>query len=317
MVYKLKPNRVHRTYLGGERIDEFCKVKSPENYMPEDWTASVTSAYDANGNLEGIGITEDGQLLTDIIGDDNYGLLVKLLNSNERLVIQAHPTVPFAKQYLNSDFGKTECWYFLECEKDAYVLIGFKEGVTREKWEQVFKTQDVEAMVSMLHKVPVKSGDFIFVKGGVPHAIGPGCFMVELQEPSDLMVVSERVTPSGRKIPDRRVDMGLPFDKMMDVYDYTPMSFEQLKNELMPESRVLSKGVTEILGTATTDKFKMLKCDGTCEVELDKKYAVAICIEGVGALNGVQIKKGERLLVKDERNLNFTENSALSVIVCY
>ena len=34
--------------------------------------------------------------------------------------------------------------------------------------------------------------------GGVPHAIGGGRFMVELQEPSDLMVVAERLTPSDR-----------------------------------------------------------------------------------------------------------------------
>lgn len=316
MIYKLQPNRVHRTYLGGKRIDEFCGADAPEQYMPEDWTASVTSAYDANGNLEGIGVTEDGQLLTDIIGDDNYGLLVKLLNSDERLVIQAHPTVPFARQYLNSDFGKTECWYFLDCEEDAYVLIGFKEGVTRERWEEAFITQDVEAMVSMLHKVPVKNGDFIFVRGGVPHAIGPGCFMVELQEPSDLMVVSERVTPSGRKIPDRRIDMGLPFDKMMDVYDYTPMTPEQLKCELMPKSRVISKGVTEILGEATTDKFKMLKGNGCCEMKIDKKYAVAVCIGGRGKINGKEIKKGDRLFLKDEYSVIFDEITDFSVILC-
>lgn len=317
MIYKLQPNRVHRTYLGGKRIDEFCGADAPEQYMPEDWTASVTSAYDADGNLEGIGVTEDGQLLTDIIGDDNYGLLVKLLNSDERLVIQAHPTVPFARQYLNSDFGKTECWYFLDCEEDAYVLIGFKEGVTREKWEDAFKNQDIEKMLSALHKVPVKSGDFIFVKGGVPHAIGPGCFMVELQEPSDLMVVSERVTPSGRKIPDRRIDMGLPFDKMMDVYDYTPMTYEQLKCDLMPESRVISNGVTEILGEATTDKFKMLRINGNCGTKIDKKYAVAICISGNGKINGEEVCKGDRLLIKNEENLDFVENINFSVILCF
>lgn len=317
MIYKLQPNRVHRTYLGGKKIDELCGVATPEHYMPEDWTASVTSAYDADENLEGIGVTEDGQLLTDIIGDGDYGLLVKLLNSDERLVIQAHPTVPFAKEYLNSNFGKTECWYFLDCEEDAYVLIGFKEGVTREKWEDAFKTQDVEAMVSMLHKVPVKNGDFIFVKGGVPHAIGPGCFMVELQEPSDLMVVSERVTPSGRKIPDRRIDMGLPFDKMMDVYDYTPMTLEQLKCELMPKSRVISNGVTEILGEAATDKFKMLKSNGGCEINIDKKYAVAICISGSGKINCTEVKRGDRIFIKDEHALKFNENEDFSVILCY
>ena len=60
----------------------------------------------------------------------------------------------------------------------------------------------------MLHRIPVKAGDFVFVDGGVPHAIGGGCFMVELQEPSDLMVVAERFTPSGRRIPDAKLSGG-------------------------------------------------------------------------------------------------------------
>ncbi len=54
-------------------------------------------------------------------------------------------------------------------------------------------------ILSFLHRIPVAPGDFVFVDGGVPHAIGAGCFMVELQEPSDLMVVAERFTPSGRR----------------------------------------------------------------------------------------------------------------------
>ena len=315
MIYKLKPNRVHRTYLGGKRIDNFCGTSTLETHMPEDWTASVTTAYDADGNSEGVGFTLKGKPLTEIV-DEDYKLLVKLLDSDERLVIQAHPTVPFAKKHLNSDFGKTECWYFLDCALDAYVLIGFKEGITRSAWEQAFTAQDIPQLVSMLHKIPVKSGDFIFVEGGVPHAIGAGCFMVELQEPSDLMVVAEKTTPSGRIIPDRRIDMGLSFDKMMDVYDYTPLSFEAAKEKFMPKSRKLSKGVTEILGAAITDKFKMLRCDGNCRADNIGKYAVAICINGSGSINGTKINRGDRLLIKDETTLLFCDNKNFSVIIC-
>ena len=316
MVYKLQTNRVHRTYKGGSSIDEFCNSVDKREYMPEDWTASVTAAYDSNGNLEGIGKTLDGQLLTDIIGNDDYGLLVKLLNSDERLVIQAHPTVDFAKKYLNSEFGKTECWYFLDCEPDAYVLIGFKEGATREQWEDVFNKQDIERMTAMLHKVNVKKGDFIFVDGGVPHAIGPGCFMVELQEPSDLMVVSERFTPSGRQIPERRMDMGLPYELMMDVYDYTAMSYEDLKKRLFPEFKEIDKGIIEILGKDTTDKFRMLRLDCDGSFKCSEKYAVAICIDGEGYLCNESIKRGERLLLKNEQDIHFCGNKDFSVILC-
>jgi len=209
MIYKLLPNRVRRTYLGGNRINAF--EGTLVEACPEDWTASVTFAVNSDNIIEneGIGKTVDGELITDIVGNDEYPLLVKLLDSNERLVIQAHPTVEFSKAHLNCSYGKTECWYFLDCDEDACVYAGFKKDVTRKMWEDVFDSQDAPLMLSYLHKIPVHRGDFLFIQGGLPHAIGKGCFMVELQEPSDLMVVAERETPSGRRLPDGKIFGGL------------------------------------------------------------------------------------------------------------
>ena len=101
MIFKLKPNRVRRTYKGGVNIDKFENTEfssHSEEYYPEDWTASVTKAnnYPPVEN-EGIGMTERGQYLTDFVIDD-CPILVKLLDSSERLVIQAHPTVEFAQK---------------------------------------------------------------------------------------------------------------------------------------------------------------------------------------------------------------------------
>lgn len=316
MIYKLSENRVHRTYCGGKKIDAFTGIPAPADRMPEDWTASITSAYDSAGILEGIGTTTDGKKLPDLIGDDAYPLLVKLLDAEERLVIQAHPTASFARKYLHSNFGKTECWYFLDCAPDAYVHIGFQPDATRERWEKAFLAQDVAAMIGMLHRVPVKKGDFIFVAGGVPHAIGPGCFMIELQEPSDLMVVAERFTPSGRKIPEQRMNMGLPFNRMMDVYDYTPRSFAQLKKALMPSPVYLGNGATEILGKETTDQFRMLRLDENGAFSLSKKYAVGICISGQGKLNEMEVKRGDRMLIQAEPILNFDGSGDFSIILC-
>ena len=73
----------------------------------------------------------------------------------------------------------------------------------------------------------VAPGDFVFVDGGVPHAIGGGCFMVELQEPSDLMVVAERFTPSGRRIPDAKMHGGVGWERMFDVYEYDGRTYEE------------------------------------------------------------------------------------------
>ena len=250
MISKLQANRVRRSYLGGSRIDAFCGeggecsqfpmpiVDNPPAPRPEDWLASTTQAFNGTQEIEGerLGRLEDGRLVRDAVGA--LPILVKLLDSDERLVVQAHPTVPCAERLFHSPVGKTECWYFLPgTAPDACVYLGFKPGITRAVWEQAVRecSQFSNAqlpivnnpVLNLLHRIPVAPGDFVFVDGGVPHAIGGGCFMVELQEPSDLMVVAERFTPSGRRIPDAKMHGGVGWERMFDVYEYEGLTYEE------------------------------------------------------------------------------------------
>ncbi len=312
MIEKLKENRVSRTYWGGAHIDEFYGKTLCENTLfPEDWTASTVSAYSGG---EGLGETLNGCKVLDLTGKKTLPVLVKLLDSAERLVIQAHPTVSFAKEFLQSNFGKTECWYFLDCAEDACVYLGFKEGVTRAAWERAFYENDSAAMLTMLHRLPVKKGDFVFVDGGVPHAIGAGCFMIELQEPSDLMVVNERFTPSGRQIAEARLTCGLSYEKMFDVYDYTGYSFEELKQKYCPEKKQLADHLYEILGSDLTDKFSMYLLQSEATLSTHAAYRIAIVTAGEGCLNGVRVKKGDRLFLMDEARVCLTGSA--EAIVC-
>ena len=284
--------------------------------MPEDWMASTTTAF--NGTLEiegeGLGRLEDGQLVKDVVG--TLPILVKLLDSDERLVIQAHPTVPCAQRLFNSPVGKTECWYFLPgTAPDACVYLGFKPGITRAKWEAAFEAQD--GLLDFLHRIPVKVGDFVFVDGGMPHAIGGGCFMIELQEPSDLMVVAERVTPSGRRIPDAKMHGGVGWEKMFEVYEYEGRSFEETCARYVRRaggSQERVHPVTQILGPELTDKFSMWCVTNGGILSLPRDRAVAVVTEGAGEVNGLAVKKGDRLVVAGERQLAVT--GAATLIVC-
>ena len=398
MIAKLQPNRVRRTYLGGGRIDVFtggsqftatadAQERVPPMPMPEDWMASTTTAF--NGTLEiegeGLGRLEDGRLVKDVIG--SLPILVKLLDSDERLVIQAHPTVPCAKRLFNSPVGKTECWYFLPgTAPDACVYLGFKPGITRAAWEEAVMagledsrqptadSRNVEkskcrsacrtshvacpnpapdarqrvppaagaincappAMLSYLHRIPVAAGDFVFVDGGMPHAIGGGCFMIELQEPSDLMVVAERVTPSGRRIPDAKMHGGVGWEKMFDVYEYEGRTFEETcaryvrraggsqlvataagaincaPPEVDAQQRV--PPVRQILGPELTDKFAMWRVTDGGRVALPRDRAVAVVTDGAGEVNGLAVKKGDRLVIAGERQLAVSGTATL--VVC-
>ena len=318
MIYKIKENRVSRTYIGGRLIDEFYgKNECKDSLYPEDWTASITTAYNSKaGCEEGIGYTVEGISVKDIVDKNNFKILVKLLNSSERLVLQAHPTVEYAKEFLHSDYGKTECWYFLDCEEEACVYIGFKRGVSRKEWEKAFYENDSEKMLSMLHRLPVKKGDFVFVDGGVPHAIGAGCFMVELQEPSDLMVVNEKFTPSGNMIPEQRIHMGLGYEKMFDVYDYTGYSLEEIKKKYCPQKTKMSYGLYRILGENLTDKFSMYMLKNKAKLDTDVKYRIGIVESGIGTICGVEVRKGDRLLICDENDIVAAGDNSFSVIIC-
>lgn len=319
MISFLLPNRVRRTYRGGGRIDSFCATSAPSSAdpVPEDWLASVTQAFHGGLEIEGEGLgrVADGRTVCAVLGDTPFPLLAKLLDSDERLVVQAHPTVAFANEYCNSRYGKTECWYFLDCAPDACVYLGFRPGITRAAWEAVFDTQDVCKMLSMLHRIPVKAGDFVFVDGGVPHAIGAGCFLLELQEPSDLMVVAERFTPSGRQIPPAKIDMGLGREKMFSVYDYRGISEADLRAQYCPSPRAISQGVWEILGNRVTDKFAMYRLGNGGVLSLFRPAAIAIVTKGHGTLNGVAVQKGDRLFLHKEASVCTVGD--LEVILCF
>lgn len=319
MTAKLRPNRVRRTYLGGGRIDAFTGFApglSGGQQLPEDWLASTTTAF--NGTLEiegeGLGFLEDGRSVADVAGP--LPVLVKLLDSDERLVIQAHPSVPCAKRLFASDVGKTECWYFLPgTAPDACVYLGFRPGITRERWERAFETQ--EGLTDMLHRIPVKAGDFVFVEGGVPHAIGGGCFLVELQEPSDLMVVAERATPSGRRIPDAKLHGGAGWQRMFDVYSYDGRTLDETCAKYVRRASDAGKSspVTRLLGPELTDAFAMWLMAGKARLELSRPACVAVVTEGRGTVNGITVKKGERLLLVREQVLE-TDGDDLRLVAC-
>ena len=330
MIARLQVNRVRRMYLGGGRIDAFtgwtpdCSDGVPR---PEDWLASTTTAFNGRVEIEGEGLgrLEDGRRVADVVG--TLPILVKLLDSDERLVIQAHPTVPFAKAFMNSSVGKTECWYFLPgTASDACVYLGFKPGITRERWVAAFdrfnnrsfdqSEQSNNELLDCLHRVPVKAGDFVFVDGGVPHAIGAGCFMIELQEPSDLMVVAERFTPSGREIPAAKLHGGLGFEKMFDVYSYEPLEYEELCRRYVRFGEgAAADGPRQILGPDLTDKFELWCVAGGESLTLGGVGAVAVVTEGEGALNGVQVRMGDRLVIADEKSVACT--GVCRLVICF
>lgn len=109
-----------------------------------------------------------------------FPLLAKILDARETLSVQVHPPAEIAPELGGEP--KTEMWYVLGTTDDAAVYAGFKNGVDRPAFERSLADGTVE---SLLHKIPVRSGDAIFIPSGRCHAIGGGCLIVEIQQNSD------------------------------------------------------------------------------------------------------------------------------------
>ena len=312
MIIKLKPTRVFRTYFGGKNIDRLMGKPNAENSrFPEDWLGSVTKAFNPGREVEneGLTLTSDGRILRDVIEADKLKmigkrdkmtLLFKLLDAAERLVIQAHPTNEFARKHFNSEFGKTECWYVLN--DGGYVYIGFKEGITKDYWKNFFEKQDVEGMIACLHRFEVKKGDFIFVPGGVPHAIGKGCFIAELQEPSDLMVIPEKVTPSGVELAEQKLHGGLGFEDMFNCFLYEGLSVEAAYEKFFRKPVHMCDNIDIIVDDSVTDKFSLWKINVCGEYELNiPSYGICVITDGHGKLNSVKFSAGDRFFVSESQ----------------
>lgn len=316
MIYRLQPNRVRRAYYGGNHIDELRGHAPQVGRMPEEWIASCAAAFnpDAPKENEGYSILTDGTLLKDRIAADPQRMLgsdtatsmcflLKLLDAAERLVIQVHPTREFARKAFDSAFGKTECWYALR--DGGAVYIGFREGISRAQWEDLFEKQDVAGMLNCLHRFPLKKGELVFVPGGVPHAIDAGCFVVELQEPTDLMVIPERVTPSGIQLAEQKLHNGLGYERMFDCFVYDGLSAEETKRRLWVTPKKQDDVLTVLLDEDTTEQFRMMQLDVSTDYTLPMNgcYGAAVVLAGHGLLNGQSVSAGDTLFVAADTEL--------------
>ena len=348
---KQLPNRVWRTYEGGALIDRWKKT-SPEvdAHMPEQWIMSTITAR-GNGRPEDEGLslveTEDGIVsLKDLIASNSElylgtelakkygttGVLIKMLDSMERLTIQVHPDKKYAKNILNSEFGKTESWYVLNTREidgeKPVVYMGFKKHVTKDIWKSHFDNQNIEGMLDCLHKIEVKAGDAFMIYGGVPHAIGSGCFLMEVQEPTDYTMRVEKTTPAGLKIGPELIHQGVGEETMLECFHYNTYTQEEALNEWKITPEVLESSTAFTLRTLFNTKHT--NCFGLNELLLDGKYTikgnfcfyVAVIYSGFGTIlcNGIEseYKQGDEIFISAAiSEITFKSKNASKILLCY
>ncbi len=208
---RLLPNRVSYLIPGGAMIDSFLGLKPGScPGASQMWIASVVQSALSNApdTRSYLYPEDDGGCLAEHL--QNYpeemlgkvhadrfgatpGFLMKLLHSDQRLLVQVHPDKEKSKRYFNLPFGKTETWYVLDTTpgETTYVWVGFRPETTPEKFRSLIQQQDYPSILQCLHRFEITAGDVIFIPAGLPHAMGSGSLVAEIQEPTDLTLWAE------------------------------------------------------------------------------------------------------------------------------
>ena len=328
----LEPNRVWRIYHGGRTIDRYQnKLQPVDSLFPEEWVGSCVQAVNPAEHFregEGLALISKGlskpvtlksvieQFPEEMLGTSHvkaYGpnpaLLVKLLDAAIRLLIHAHPSKDFAKQHLNSCFGKTEAWFILETRPevdDPFVLIAFREEVSRERYRDILRRQDINEMMKVMHRVSVKAGDVVYVKAGLPHAIGEGAFMVELQEPTDFSIILERLT-AAYTFREDECFLGLDPGLVLSNLIYRPYSLEEVQRALVIKPKLLRRdgesAEYQLLGYDTSECFAGNRLDVKKQLNdsTHGKFHILIVLDGEGKLlhshGEVPLRRGVEMFV--------------------
>lgn len=186
---KLSP--VYKDFLwGGERLKDMYGMSGGGDCIAESWELSAHPAgcnVLAEGNYAGESFSEYLQLIgREALGwkcqpYDRFPMLVKFIDAGRKLSIQVHPEDAYALA-MENDYGKNEMWYILDAAESAFVYIGFEQDTSREECEQRIREG---TLTDILHKVPVKTGDSVFVPAGTVHAINEGVLALEVQQSSN------------------------------------------------------------------------------------------------------------------------------------
>jgi mannose-6-phosphate isomerase len=188
---KFKPELQERVW-GGQALAQFGLPLPEGASIGEAWTIGDHpngTTVVVNGELAGVGLDAVRQQY----GSEWFGkkfaknksarfpLLIKLLDCNDDLSVQVHPTDDYEK-LPQGELGKTEMWVVLDAEPGAKIIYGLKSGLNRDKLERAIAEKRI---TDCLQEVTVEPGDVFFIPAGTVHALCSGVLVAEIQQNSD------------------------------------------------------------------------------------------------------------------------------------
>lgn len=290
---KLPSNQFDHFYKGGYRIGKLRN--GPGGPMrPEEWIASTTTRF--GESQTGLSKLNDGILLRDSIEADpvmwlgqshidKFGssteILVKLLDPDQRLPVHYHPDREFALEKLHINHGKTEAWIVLDAPPEGKVGLGFRRQMKKSEVAAFVAAHDSESLLDSLVFMDVSAGDAVFVPAGVPHAIGSGILVLELQEPTDLSILLEWNDFAVDGDEDGHLNLG--FDSALDALRLSPLSDEE-SAEIISKFDTSAQSPHSIFHPLADQFFRADYLPGNGEL-IDAGFGIFLCLSGEGSLS--------------------------------
>ena len=172
---------------GGRRLEQW-RDDLPDGPVGESWELAdqdrgmsvLSSGALAGKTLRELVQAHPRELVGEYFDGDEFPLLVKIIDANDRLSVQVHPDDALAQELKVAARGKTECWYLLG--DGGELFQGCKPSVTKESFAQAIEDQTVE---DTLNRFVCTDGDFFFMPARTIHALGKGCLLFEVQQSCD------------------------------------------------------------------------------------------------------------------------------------
>ena len=285
MIFKLKP--ACKDYLwGGHRLAEEYGIEYDGEILAEAWALSAHPdgpSIITNGEFAGKTLREylDAEGL-EVLGTHcrrfrEFPILTKFIDAKDDLSIQVHPSNAYALQN-EGQYGKTEMWYILDAEPNAFLYYGFKDAISKEEFARRIKEN---TLLDVLYKVPVQKGDMIYIESGTLHAIGKGILLAEIQQNSN---VTYRIYDYGRIGADGK-KRDLHIEKALDVTNRTPIIKSSANYPHVADCDYFTVDKLDLDGKLT------YRTQGTVD---EKSFLSILILDGRGTISN----KGEKLEYK-------------------
>ncbi len=290
-MYPIKfDNLYYERIWGGHGLESFRDNIPKDKVIGESWDIACHkngTGTVVNGELKGKRFDEiiklyREELLGTQIELEGFPLLIKLITANDKLSVQVHPDDEYAER-VEKDSGKTESWYVIDAEEDACLIVGTKD-CDKETFKKAIENGNLN---EYLNKIPVKKGDFFYVKSGLVHAICEGVLIAEIQQSADTTY----------RVYDYNRGRELHIEKALEVIDFS-LEGKNTKG-IKIEHEGYDKTYLCLSRFFTVQKYEVRK--SVSESSDEERFYLFTCVDGEGTIeykDGIEkIGMGESVLI--------------------